>query len=70
MGGEQGERFGFEDGATDLAQQTQRTLVDRFEAGGADHSATGAEPTNAAGRAGAGRSRGCACLTGPAGTRR
>ncbi len=69
VGGEQGERLGFEDGAADLAQQTQRTLVDGVEAGGADHSAA-VPAAHAAGRATGGRSSGCACLTEPAGSRR
>ena len=69
VGGEQGEGRGFEDGAADLAQQMQRTLVDGVEAGGADHSAA-VPAAHAAGRATAGRSSGCACLTKPAGSRR
>ena len=70
MSGEQGEGLGFEDGAADLAQQAQRTLVDGVEAGGADHSAAVLTATNAAGRPAAGRFTGCAWLTKPAGTRR
>ena len=45
VGREQRQRLGFEHGAADLAQQTQRALVDRVETGGADHASPSPAPT-------------------------